>query len=108
MVDLAFFGVDVAARIRADSRKRVYCFCLMSLFALPILTTFLLLATALFLLGAFWIKGSLICHGLGIVLLTLYLINALLLGFDAGEIIATTLVLGLLLLVAIFIKEKRA
>ena len=79
----------------------------MSLFGYPLLLTFLLLALALLLAGSFFRKLTLFFDCLGIAFFILYFINALLLGFPVMEVILTTTLAALLLLIPLMVKEKR-
>ena len=79
----------------------------MSLFGHPILLIFLLCALSAFLVSLFWKKVSLILDGIGIVLLGLYTVNALFLGFHPIEMIATLLTMFLLFLIILLIKRKK-
>lgn len=76
----------------------------MSVFAYPILIVFLFVALALFIISIFINKISFWANIIGTLLIILYLVNALLLGFNNIEIVITLLIESIAFIIALIIK----
>ena len=76
----------------------------MSVFSYPILIVFLVLALALFILSIFINRISLVTNIIGTIFLILYLVNALLLGFNYLEIVITLLIESIAFIGTLIIK----